>query len=121
MPWFPDFVAAAELARRQARHSHRRDPVTEYLRALTGGDTRELEADWPGRISVFDPYAGEVRTHRALRRFATRSQEWLADHLVDTQTTASISDGRRAVVEFMARLEIDDDPVLWPLAVVAES
>jgi hypothetical protein len=62
-----------------------------------------------------------VRTHRALRRLAANSHAWLAEHLVDTETTASISVGGRAVVEFMARLDLDGEEVLWPLAVVAES
>src|SRR5262249_5519144 len=34
MPWFPDFVAAAEIARRQVRAAGDEDPVAQYLMAL---------------------------------------------------------------------------------------
>jgi hypothetical protein len=120
MPWFPDFVAAAELVRRQTRARGQADPVAGYLAALTGGDTHDLETTWPGHISVFDPYAGEVRTHKGLRQLAMRTQDWSADHLVGTDAVASIAVDGRAVVEVLAHLTRDAD-VLWPLAVVAES
>ena len=34
MPWFPDFVAAAELARREIGDAGHADPVAQYLTAL---------------------------------------------------------------------------------------
>ena len=40
MPWFPDFVAAAELARRETRASGQEDPVRQYLAAY-GPATRD--------------------------------------------------------------------------------
>jgi len=40
MPWFPDFVAAAELARREIRAARQADPVAEYLTALDAGDAQ---------------------------------------------------------------------------------
>ena len=43
MPWFPDFVSAAELARRETRAAGHADPVAQYLTALTSGDAHELE------------------------------------------------------------------------------
>src|SRR5437899_8358554 len=48
MPWFPDFVGAVELARRQARAAGQADPVATYLTALSNGDSRALENVWPG-------------------------------------------------------------------------
>ena len=40
MPWFPDFVAAVELARRQTRTAGLADPVAQYFTALEEGDAR---------------------------------------------------------------------------------
>jgi SnoaL-like domain len=121
MPWFPDFVAAAELARREIRTAGRADPVAQYLTALTQGDSHELETTWPGHVVVLDPYAGEVRGHRALRHFVRTSEAFLADHLVGVERVASTSVPGRAVVELLAHLELDGDAVAWPVAVVAET
>jgi hypothetical protein len=60
MPWFPDFVSAVELARRQTRAAGLADPVGEYFTALDQGDTRALEMVWPGEVVIYDPRAGEV-------------------------------------------------------------
>jgi hypothetical protein len=38
MPWFPDFIGAAELARRQTRAAGQADPVAQYITALNKGD-----------------------------------------------------------------------------------
>src|SRR4029450_10024228 len=78
MPWFPDFVGAVELARRQSRAAGQVDPVGQYVTALNKGDTRVLETAWPGHVVVYDPHAGEVRGHRQLRRFISQSKAWLA-------------------------------------------
>src|SRR6267142_1548375 len=40
MPWFPDFVSAVELARKQTRAAGQDDPVGQYFTALNKGDTR---------------------------------------------------------------------------------
>ena len=37
MPWFPDFIAAAELARREIRAAGQADPVAQYFAALDAG------------------------------------------------------------------------------------
>jgi ketosteroid isomerase-like protein len=50
MPWFPDFVSAAELVRRQARDAGQADPVGQYFTALNKGDTHVLETVWPGEV-----------------------------------------------------------------------
>ena len=121
MPWFPDFVAAAELARHEIRAAGQADPVAQYLMALTSGDAHALETTWPGHIVVLDPYAGEVRGHRHLRHFVHTSQAFLAERLVDVERVASTSVGGRAVVELLAHLKLDGEPVTWPVAVVAES
>jgi hypothetical protein len=121
MPWFPDFVAAAELARHEIRAAGQADPVTQYLMALTKGDAHALETTWPGHIVVLDPYAGEVRGHRHLRRFVHTSQAFLAERLVDVERVASTSVGARAVVELLAHLKLDGEPVTWPVAGAAES
>src|SRR5690242_19077223 len=39
MPWFPDFVSAGELARRQTQDAGHADPVGQYLTALNDADT----------------------------------------------------------------------------------
>jgi hypothetical protein len=75
MPWFPDFVAAVELARRQTRSAGQADPVAQYFTALDKGDAHALEAVWPGEIVIYDPRAGEIRGHKQLRRYeAERSR-----------------------------------------------
>ena len=66
MPWFPDFVSAVELARRQTRAAGQADPVAQYFTALNEGDTHLLEDVWPGEVVVYDPRAGEIRGHRQL-------------------------------------------------------
>ena len=78
MPWFPDFVAGAELARRETVGAGRADPVAQYVTALMRGDAEPLETAWPGHIVVLDPYAGEVHGHRQLRHFFQTSRSFLA-------------------------------------------
>jgi ketosteroid isomerase-like protein len=122
MPWFPEFVSAAELARRDIRTAGQADPVTTYFAALTKGDTHVLETVWPGEVVVYDPRAGEVRGHHQVRKFVRSNHAWLGDRRAGAETVASTRVGRRAVVELLAHL-LDDEgkEVLWPIAVVAES
>ena len=42
MPWFPDFVAAVELVRRQTRTAGQDDPVAQYLTGPDRGRRRRL-------------------------------------------------------------------------------
>lgn len=121
MPWFPDFVSAVELARVQARVEGHADPVGQYLAALYDGDTRNLEAVWPGEVVVLDPRAGEVRGHEQLQSFVRRNKVWLGELLTSTEQVASLHAGRRAVVELLAHLVVDGKERAWPVAVVAES
>jgi hypothetical protein len=58
MPWFPDFVGAAELARQWARTAGQADPIRPYFAALTSHDAHPLEDVWPGEVVVYDPRAG---------------------------------------------------------------
>jgi hypothetical protein len=78
MPWFPDFVSAVELARRQTRAAGQADPVAQYLTALSQADTHVLETAWPGDVVIYDPRAGEVRGHKRVRRFISDNVSWLA-------------------------------------------
>jgi limonene-1,2-epoxide hydrolase len=121
MPWFPDFVSAVELARRQTHDAGLADPVAQYLRALNEGTSHDLETAWPGAVVIYDPRAGEVRGHRRLHRFVSRNNAWLAEHRVRIDTVASIRVPGRAVVELLAHLQVDGTDVAWPVAVVAES
>src|SRR5215470_8811116 len=121
MPWFPDFVSAAELARKQTRAAGLADPVGQYFTALSKGDTHVLETVWPGEVVVHDPRAGEVRGHRQLRQFVSRNQHWLAERRARIETVASTYSSGRAVVELLAHLEVDGQDVKWPVAVVAEA
>ena len=105
MPWFPDFVSAVELARRQTRAAGQADPVAQYLTALNEGDTHALETVWPGEVVVYDPRAGEVRGHRQLRQFVRQNQAWLAERHARIETVASTRVGGRAVVELLAHLD----------------
>lgn len=121
MPWFPDFVAAVEIARSDSQIAGRDDPVAQYLRALEEGDSRLLEEVWPGEIVIDDPRAGEVRGHTELRHFVRRNRKWLAERHAHTETVATTRVGPRAVVEVLARLDQDGRTVSWPVAVVADS
>jgi ketosteroid isomerase-like protein len=121
MPWFPDFVAAVELARLQTRVAGQTDPIGQYFTALDNGDSRALEAAWPGELVIYDPRAGEIRGHKQLQDFVSRNRAWLAERHVKTETVASTCVGGRAVVELLAHLAYDGQEVAWPLAVVAES
>ena len=98
MPWFPDFVSAVELARKQTRASGQADPVGQFFAALNRGDSHGLETAWPGEVVVYDPRAGEVRGHRQLRHFVSQNQAWMADHHARVETVASTSADGRAVV-----------------------
>ncbi|HEY0812933.1 MAG TPA: nuclear transport factor 2 family protein [Pseudonocardia sp.] len=120
MPWFPDFVGAVELVRRQTRAAGRADPVTQYFTALNDGDTSGLETLWPGEVVVYDPRAGEVRGHEALRLFVRRNQSWLAERGARIETTGATCTGGRAVVETLAHLSGRGGELAWPVAVVAE-
>jgi ketosteroid isomerase-like protein len=121
MPWFPDFVSAVELARRQARAAGQADPVGEYFAALNEGDAHTLETVWPGEVVIYDPRAGEVRGHRQVRRFVGRNLSWLAGLHARTETVAATVEAGRAVVELLAHLDHDGRELAWPVAVVAES
>jgi ketosteroid isomerase-like protein len=121
MPWFPEFVSAVELARRETRQAGLDDPVAAYFHALSRGDTHALETVWPGEVVVYDPRAGEVRGHRQLRRFVRHNQSWLAERHARIETVAATVVGGRAVVEVLAHLAGDGPTVAWPVAVVAES
>jgi limonene-1,2-epoxide hydrolase len=121
MPWFPDFISAAELARKQTRAAGLADPVTQYLTALNNGDPRPLETVWPGEVTIYDPRAGEVRGHKELRRFVSRNLSWLAGIHARIETVAATSAGGRAVVELLAHVPRDGVELAWPVAVVAES
>jgi ketosteroid isomerase-like protein len=121
MPWFPDFVSAVELARRQTRAAGQADPVGQYFAALNAGDTHVLETVWPGEVVVYDPRAGVVRGHRQLRRFVSTNQSWLAGRHARIETVASTYADGRAVVELLAHLADDGRESAWPVAVVAES
>ncbi|MFI5611915.1 nuclear transport factor 2 family protein [Amycolatopsis sp. NPDC051903] len=118
MPWFPDFVSAVELARKQTRAEGRADPVAHFFTALNAGDAQALETAWPGEVVVYDPRAGVVRSRRELRKFVHSNQEWQARRHARIKTVASTRSGERAVVELVAYLD-DADP--WPVTVVAEA
>src|SRR5208282_5871456 len=104
MPWFPDFVSAVELARRQTLTAGQADPVAEYFAALNEGDASALESQWPGRVVIHDPRAGEVRGRRRLRRFVRGNQAWLTERHARIERIAATSAGSRAVVELLAHL-----------------
>ena len=121
MPWFPDFVSAVELARRDTHDAGQGDPVAQYLSALNKGNSRELEKAWPGEVVIYDPRAGEVRGHKQLREFVNHNRLWLTLRHARIEQVASTVIGGRAVVELLAHLVDDDEEVAWPIAVVAES
>jgi hypothetical protein len=121
VPWFPDFVSAAELARSETRAAGHADPVGQYLTALNEGDTHVLDTAWPGEVVIYDPRAGEVRGHRHVRQFVSRNLSWLASLHARTEAVASTVAGGRAVVELLAHLDHDSREITWPVAVVAES
>jgi limonene-1,2-epoxide hydrolase len=121
MPWLPDFTNAVELVRRQTRAAGQADPVSQYVNALSSGDTRTLETVWPAQVVVYDPRAGEVRGHKRLRRFVRDSQSVLAKRHARSETLASTVVGARAVVELLVHLAGVGGEVAWPVTVVAES
>jgi limonene-1,2-epoxide hydrolase len=121
MPWFPDFISAVELARKQTSAAAQADPVALYFTALNKGDTGALETGWPGKVVVYDPRAGKIRGHRQLRQFVSRNQAWLAERHARIETVASTCAGGRAVVELLAHLADGGQELAWPVAVVAES
>lgn len=121
MPWFPDFVSAVELARRQVRAVGLADPVGQYFAALNSGDTHILETAWPGEVVIYDPRAGEVRGHKQVRQFVGRNLSWLAALHARTETVASTCSAGLAVVELVAHVDHGGERVAWPVAVVAES
>src|SRR5437763_1085989 len=84
MPWFPDFVAAGELARRQTRAAGLADPVAQYFNALGEGDARMRETARPGGVVIHDPRHGGGGGARAAspswwqrsRRTGTSANRW---------------------------------------------
>lgn len=117
----PDFISAVELARLETCAAAHADPVTQYIKALNEGTTRDLEAAWPGEVIVHDPRAGTIRGHRQLRRFVEDNKSWLAGHQARIETIASTRVDGRAVVELLAHLADNGQEVAWPIAVVADS
>jgi hypothetical protein len=121
MPWFPDFVAATELSRRDSRTVGRTDPVTQYLHAIEEGESKTLQSIWPGEIVIEDPRAGTISDRRELRRFVRDNRARFTKLHATTEIIASTSVGRRAVVEILAHLDDKGQEIRWPIAVVAES
>ena len=121
MPWFPDFINAVELARVQTRAAGQADPVAQYVSALNRGDADALETVWPADLVVYDPRAGEVRGHRQLQEFVSRSHSVLAERHAHSETVASTAVDGRAVVELLGHLTADGGESAWPVAIVAES
>jgi limonene-1,2-epoxide hydrolase len=121
MPWFPEFFSAVELARRDIRDVGSTDPVGQYFAALKSGDAGLLETAWPGKVTVYDPKAGEIHGHRKLRRFVQQNQIFLAGRHASTRTVASTCVPGRAVVELLVHLDNGEQKFEWPVAVVAES
>src|SRR4051812_17716120 len=121
MPWFPDFVNAVHLARRETQTAGRADPVSQYFTALEQGDVGALETVWSGTVVVHDPRAGRVTGHANLSRFVRKNQDWLAAHRVRVETIASTRVEGRAVVELLAHVADGSRSLAWPVAVVAES
>jgi hypothetical protein len=122
MPWLPDFLNAAELARKQTHAAGHADPVGQYIVALTGGDPHAIEDAWPERVVVFDPRAGEVRGHHDLKEFVHRSHDLLARfqaHIDDAEHQTVVPG--RAVVELLGHATFGGTERPWPVAVVAES
>jgi len=121
MPWFPDFASAMQLARQQTRAVGQADPVRQYVTALNDGDVRSLETVWPGEVVIYDPRVGEVRGHRQLRHFVSRSQSLLGQLHATVDTVASTVTPGRAAVELLAHVDTGGQEQPWPVAVVAES
>jgi limonene-1,2-epoxide hydrolase len=121
VPWFPDFVNAVQLARRQQRTAEQTDAVTRYVIALQEGNAQALESAWPEKVEVADPRAGRVWGHEALTAFVERSQNWLAGYDARVETVAETVVEGRAVVEILAHLSRGPHVIDWPVAIVAES
>ena len=123
MPWFPEFTSAMVLAREETRVAGQADPVRQYVTALNSGDAHALEDVWPGEVIVYDPREGEVRGHRRLQQFVSRSQAMLTRRHLEVDIVATTVAGRRAVMELLAHLDDDGDGrrVPWSVAIVAES
>ena len=123
MPWFPDFVAAAELARRETRAAGQADPVAQYLAAL---DERRRARRWrrcgpvtswcttraPARSAVTGSCASSSRRATRCWRSATPARETVGVHVC--RADAPWSSCSRTCAD-------DGETVLWPVAVVAES
>lgn len=122
MPWFPEFVSAVELARKHTRDAGLADPAAQYFDALNRGQIHLLETVWPGKVVVYDPRAGEIRSHRQLHRFIRDNHSWFAARNARIERVASTAAGGRAVLELVAHLTGEDgQEISWPVAVVAES
>jgi hypothetical protein len=121
MPWLPDFLNAAELARKQTHAAGRADPVGQYVAALIGGDPHAIEDAWPERVVVFDPRAGEVHGHRDLKDFVRRSRGLLAQFQarIDPQEQTVVPG--RAVMELLGHVTFEGTERPWPVAIVADS
>jgi hypothetical protein len=67
VPWFPEFISAVELVRRQRRVAGRADPVGQYLTALDRGDARNLA--WPVAVvaEIPDDRSVVFRSYLSLR------------------------------------------------------
>jgi hypothetical protein len=76
---------------------------------------------WPGEVVIYDPRAGEVRSHRQVRRFVSRNLSWLAGLHAHAETVACTVVGGRAVVELLAHMPHNGRELAWPVAVIAES
>jgi hypothetical protein len=78
MPWFPDFVAAAELVRRQSRAAGQADPVAQYLKAMARGDPHAWLAERHASAeTVASTHAGGRAVVELLARLSHEKEEVL--------------------------------------------
>ena len=122
MPWFPDFVAAVELARRETRAAGQVDPVGQYLTAIEDGDAHALETVWPGEVEVLDPLG---RRDAAVTGNCGSSSGRVRPCWPSAMPPSRPSPRRRAEgapsSSTSPHLDRDGRRISWPVAVVAES
>src|SRR2546423_711104 len=98
MPWFPDFIGAVELARRQTRAEGRADPVRRYLPPPAAGDTGAIVDTFAPDGCYREPFGSHHSGILELRSFFSRS--FSAGGGIDLQHCAVTDDGVCCALEY---------------------
>ena len=121
MPWLPELFSAPALERIAAHQRHDVVEAVPYFSGLMAGETDALISSFAGEPELHHPILGRVKGVRAIARFATHMDAWLAGHKASVEEVDRLVTPRRTVEEVVLHTEHPDGArVDLPVAIVAD-